>query len=77
MFVMLTNETTATLTEFTSSIFVTNKDERQTTIQSLFVLLRKFDKTELDEAEVKASSWLFYLLESLVEDEIKSPKDLE
>ena len=73
---MQSNETTV-LTDFTSSIFVTNKDERQTTIQSLFVLLRKFDKTELDDAEVKASSWLFYLLESLVEDEIKNPKDLE
>lgn len=73
---MASNGTTVQ-TEFTSSIFVANKDERQTTIQSLFVLLRKFDKTELDEAEVKASSWLFYLLESLVEDEIKSPKDLE
>lgn len=73
---MASNGTTV-LTDYTSSIFVTNKDERQTTISSLFALLRKFDKTELDEAEIKASSWLFYLLESLVEDEIKNPKDLE
>ncbi len=72
---MASNGTTTTVKDYTASIFFLNEEERQTTITHLFVLLRKFDKSELDDVETNASSWLFYLLESLVEDEIKHKGD--
>jgi hypothetical protein len=55
-----------------SEIFITEVDERRTTIKSLFAVLRQAvhpKSGELLDEEREAISWMLYFAENLVEDD--------
>lgn len=69
---MANREKEVTTTPPHSEIFITEKDERRTTIKSLFAVLRQAvhpNSGELLDEEREAIAWMLYFAENLVEDD--------
>ena len=64
--------TSAPTPSLNSIVFITEQDERETTIKSLFCLLRQAvhpASGDLEQPERDAIGWTLYVLEQLVEDD--------